>query len=187
MPPTLFCSIFLACGSCASVASPTVSWRLPIRLAAGFSALFFALHPLQVEVVAWAIGREMAIAGFFFILTLLCYLKAAENESVGSSPWGWMGVAWFLYALSLLGKEAALTLPFALLVLDVYPLRRLRGGPTEMVRTTGSSGMVGEDTFSAPGRGCCREGGLSKGAIGNDIYSGQTMVCCRDLLRCSIV
>src|SRR5262249_52014442 len=114
-----------------TVASSAVLWRLPIRLAAGFSALFFSLHPLQVEVVAWATGREIAIAGFFFILTLLCYLRAGENESAGSSPWGWMVLAWFLYALSLLGKEAALTLPFALLALDIYPLRRLKGGPRE--------------------------------------------------------
>jgi tetratricopeptide (TPR) repeat protein len=102
--------------------------NLPLRLAASFSALFFSLHPLQVEVVAWAIGREIAIAGFFFILTLICYLRAAENESAGLSRRDWMAGAWVLYALSLLGKEMALTLPFALLVLDVYPLRRLGGG-----------------------------------------------------------
>ena len=106
----------------------TILPNLPIRLAAGFSALFFSLHPLQVEVVAWAIGREIAIAGFFFILTLICYVRAAENESAGLSRRGWMVGAWVLYALSLLGKEMALTLPFALLVLDVYPLRRLGGG-----------------------------------------------------------
>ena len=110
-----------------SVSSSNVSWQLPIRLAAGFAALFFALHPLQVEVVAWAIGREMAVAGFFFFLTLLCYLKAAENESKGAPHWRWMGAAWLFYAMSLLGKEVAMTLPFALLVLDVYPLRRLGG------------------------------------------------------------
>lgn len=102
--------------------------ELPIRLAAAFSALFFSLHPLQAEVVAWTIGREVAIAGFFFILTLLCYLKAAENESAGLSRRRWMVGAWILYAMSLLGKEMALTLPFALLVLDIYPLRRLGGG-----------------------------------------------------------
>jgi protein O-mannosyl-transferase len=110
-----------------SVSSSNVSWQLPIRLAAGFAALFFSLHPLQVEVVAWATGREMAVAGFFFFLTLLCYLKAAENESDGAPHWRWMGAAWLFYAMSLLGKEVALTLPFALLVLDVYPLRRLGG------------------------------------------------------------
>lgn len=101
---------------------------IPIRVAAGFSALFFSLHPLQVEVVAWTVGREMALAAFFFILTLLCYLKAAENESAGLPRRQWMGAAWILYALSLLSKEAALPVPFALLVLDVYPLRRLGGG-----------------------------------------------------------
>ncbi|HSF59326.1 MAG TPA: tetratricopeptide repeat protein [Candidatus Binatia bacterium] len=101
---------------------------LPIRFAAAFSTLFFSLHPLQAEVVAWTIGREVAIAGFFFILTLLCYLKAAENESARLSRIRWMVGAWILYAMSLLGKEMALTLPFALLVLDIYPLRRLGGG-----------------------------------------------------------
>jgi tetratricopeptide (TPR) repeat protein len=98
---------------------------LAVRSAAGFAALFFALHPLQVEVVAWTLGREMAVAGFFFFLTLLCYLKAFENESKGAPHWRWMGAAWFFYAMSLLGKEVAMVLPFALLVLDVYPLRRL--------------------------------------------------------------
>jgi Tfp pilus assembly protein PilF len=110
-----------------SVPSATVSWKLPIRLAAGFAALFFAIHPLQVEVVAWTIGREMAVAGFFFFLTLLCYLKAAQKESMGALHWWWMGAAWAFYAMSLLGKEVAMTLPFALVVLDVYPLRRLGG------------------------------------------------------------
>jgi tetratricopeptide (TPR) repeat protein len=100
---------------------------LPIRRAAGFSALLFSLHPLQVEVVAWTLGREIAIAGFFFILTLLCYLRATENASAGLPSHGWMGAAWVFYALSLLGKEVALTLPFALLILDAYPLRRLGG------------------------------------------------------------
>jgi tetratricopeptide (TPR) repeat protein len=108
--------------------SDTTLPELPMRLAAGFSALFFSLHPLQTEVVAWTIGREVAIAGFFFILTLLCYLKAAENESAGRSRRRWMVGAWILYAMSLLGKEMALTLPFALLILDIYPLRRLGGG-----------------------------------------------------------
>jgi tetratricopeptide (TPR) repeat protein len=102
--------------------------NLPMRLAASFSALFFSLHPLQVEAVAWTLGREIAIAGFFFILTLFCYLKAAENASSGLPRRRWTGAAWVLYAMSLLSKEVALTLPFALLVLDIYPLRRLGGG-----------------------------------------------------------
>jgi tetratricopeptide (TPR) repeat protein len=108
-----------------AVSSPAVSSQLPIRLAAGFSAFFFSLHPLRVGAVTWIVGREMVVAGFFFFLTLLCYLRAAENESL---RWRWMNACWLLYALSLLGKEAALTLPLALIVLDIYPLRRLGGG-----------------------------------------------------------
>src|ERR671915_489519 len=53
--------------------SATGLLEFPLRLAAGFSALFFSLHPLQVEAVAWATGREIALAGFFFLVTLLCY------------------------------------------------------------------------------------------------------------------
>ncbi len=102
--------------------------NVPIRLAASFSALIFSIHPLQVEVVAWATGREIAIAGFFFFLTLICYLKAAESEPSAKSHRRWMGASWLFYAMSLLGKEAALTLPFALIVVDVYPLRRLGSG-----------------------------------------------------------
>jgi Tfp pilus assembly protein PilF len=104
------------------------SSQLQTRLAAGTSALLFSLHPLRVEVVAWTLGREIAVAGFFFLLTTLSYLKAAENESKGVRRWRWMGAAWILYAMSLLGKEAAMTLPFALLVVDFYPLRRLGDG-----------------------------------------------------------
>jgi tetratricopeptide (TPR) repeat protein len=105
--------------------SPARSWQVSVRLGAGLSALLFSLHPLRVEVVAWTLGREIAVAGFFFFLTLLCYLRASENRATGLPRYGWMGAAWVFYALSLLGKEAALTLPFALLVLDIYPLRRL--------------------------------------------------------------
>jgi len=113
---------------CLSLGTAGFLPNLPIRLAASFSALLFSLHPLQVEVVAWTLGREIAIAGFFFILTLLCYLRAAENASAGLPHRGWMGASWILYAMSLLGKEMALTLPFALLILDAYPLKRLGGG-----------------------------------------------------------
>jgi len=110
-----------------AVPSSSASAQLPYGLAAGVAALLFSLHPLRVETVAWILGREIAIAGFFFFLTLICYLKAAESESIGQSRWGWMSAAWMFYALSLLGKEAALALPFALFVLDVYPLKRLTG------------------------------------------------------------
>jgi tetratricopeptide (TPR) repeat protein len=104
---------------------PVVPGTVAMRAAAAFAALMFALHPLRVEPIAWASGRENVVSGFFFILTLICYLKAAHTVSPGSVNWRWMGAAWVSYALSLLGKGAVVTLPFALLVLDVYPLKRL--------------------------------------------------------------
>jgi tetratricopeptide (TPR) repeat protein len=92
-------------------------------LAAAFAALFFALHPLAAEPVAWASAVSDPLAALFFLLSLLCYL-AAVSESYRS---GWIAAAWPLYGLSLLSKASMVTFPIVLLVLDVYPLKRLGG------------------------------------------------------------
>ena len=109
--------------------STTDELKLPLRVAAGFAALFFALHPLRVEPVAWESGEDNLVAGFFFMLTLLCYLRAAAITETGLHRWVWMGGAWILYALSILSKALTVPLPLALLVLDVYPLKRLKTDP----------------------------------------------------------
>ena len=97
-----------------------------LRLGAGFSALLFAVHPLRVEAVAWASGRENVVAGLFSLLTLLSYLRAVAGlQTQSSAYWKWMTGAWLCYGLSLLSKVSGVTLPLILLVLDVYPLRRL--------------------------------------------------------------
>ncbi len=98
-----------------------------IRIAAGCSALFFAIHPLRVESVAWASERRDVQAGLFFFLTLLCYLKAVTGAKRNSSRW--LGLALVVYTLSLLSKAVGMTLPVVLLLLDFYPLTRLSGGP----------------------------------------------------------
>ena len=109
--------------------STTDELKLPLGVAAGFAALFFALHPLRVEPVAWESGEDNLVAGFFFMLTLLCYLRAAAITGTGLHQWVWMGGAWILYALSILSKALTVPLPLALLVLDVYPLKRLKTDP----------------------------------------------------------
>ncbi len=43
------------------------------------AALFFALHPLRAESVAWATERRDVLAGFFFLFTIVMYLRAAED------------------------------------------------------------------------------------------------------------
>ncbi len=100
-----------------------------LRVAAGFAALLFSVHPLRVESVAWATERRDVLSGLFFLSTLLCYLKAVAGERGDFTRWRNFALA--AYAASLLAKAGGITLPFALLLLDIYPLRRLRGGVKE--------------------------------------------------------
>jgi hypothetical protein len=103
---------------------------------AGLAALFFGLHPLRVESVAWVAERKDVLSALLGLGAVLAYLRFAQGTRPGpgasrgaflrSSRW-WLVLA--LYGGSLLGKATLITLPFALLVLDWYPLRRLaRGG-----------------------------------------------------------
>jgi Tfp pilus assembly protein PilF len=100
-------------------------WKL--STAAAFAALFFSIHPLRVESVAWATERRDVVSGFFFLATVYCYLRA--NTNLDSPSRGWFGAAFTCYILSLLGKATAITLPIVLLILDIFPLRRLDGDP----------------------------------------------------------
>ena len=102
------------------------NWRL--ELSAGLAALLFAIHPLRVESVAWATERRDVLSGLFYFLTLYFYLRAGEN-SHPSSHRRWLGAAVAAYLLSLMSKAMAMTLPVVLLLLDIYPLKRLAGNP----------------------------------------------------------
>jgi tetratricopeptide (TPR) repeat protein len=103
--------------------------ELALTLGAGFSALVFAIHPLRVESVAWATERRDVLAGLFLLWAVLCYLRAAAAAGSGGQRLRWMVAAVVVYGLSLLSKAGGITLPIVLLILDVYPLRRLGGGP----------------------------------------------------------
>jgi tetratricopeptide (TPR) repeat protein len=70
------------------------------------------------------------LSGFFFFLTLYCYLRAVSIAQVHPHrSWFWGAV--LFYSLSLLSKATAMTLPAVLVFLDIYPLRRLEGAPGE--------------------------------------------------------
>src|SRR5258706_4745447 len=99
----------------------------PLRLASGFAAMLFALHPLNVEAVAWASARGDVLSALFFFCVLLCYLNAATVRQ--EQYWRWMTAAIAGYVLALLSKASVAPLPAVLLLLDVYPLKRLGGGP----------------------------------------------------------
>lgn len=90
-----------------------------------FAALVFAIHPLRVELVAWVTERRDVLSRFFFLSSLLCYLKGAAEAKTNALRRLWMTAAVFVYGLSLLSKAAGVALPIVLLALDVYPLRRL--------------------------------------------------------------
>jgi protein O-mannosyl-transferase len=94
-----------------------------LRLGSIMASLFFALHPLRAESVAWATERRDVLAGFFFLLTVYTYLKAAEDRSQRRRWFLWASAA--CYAFGLLSKAIVMTLPLVLILLDTYPLRRL--------------------------------------------------------------
>jgi hypothetical protein len=83
------------------------------------AAAFFAWHPLRVESVAWVSERKDVLSGVFAMLTLWCYARHARTRSLAS----WLG-AFVCLALGLLAKPTLVPLPFALLLLDYWPLAR---------------------------------------------------------------
>jgi len=93
----------------------------------------FALHPTHVESVAWISERKDVLSTLFALLALSSYVRAVEKSvfpSATTSSTAFLSVrnclgALFLYALSLLSKGMYVTLPFLLLLLDYWPLRRL--------------------------------------------------------------
>lgn len=97
--------------------------RTIVQLCAAVAALFFALHPLRAESVAWATERRDVLSGLFALVTVLLYLKAAETH--GRRRIRFLVAAVASYVLALGSKSIVMTLPFALLLLDFYPLRRL--------------------------------------------------------------
>jgi tetratricopeptide (TPR) repeat protein len=100
--------------------------RARIPLAACFAALLFALHPLRVESVAWVTERRDVVSGLFYLLAILAYVRGFEPPERPIRRWNyWACLACF--ALAALSKEITITLPVVLLILDVYPLRRLGG------------------------------------------------------------
>jgi hypothetical protein len=107
-----------------AAATPTAGAGV-LSVGAATTALFWALHPLRVESVAWATERRDVLSGFFFLLAVLTYLRAGLARAPGRRWWfaGSVGC----YALALASKATVLLLPLALLVLDAYPLARLRG------------------------------------------------------------
>jgi Flp pilus assembly protein TadD len=92
------------------------TWR------SAFAAALWGVHPLRVESVAWISDRKDLLAGLFWILGLAAYLRYTRLPS-------WPRYAAFLglFVLGMMSKPVLMTLAFALLLLDAWPLGRLQG------------------------------------------------------------
>ncbi|MFC1770015.1 hypothetical protein ACFLZI_03060 [Nitrospirota bacterium] len=102
-------------------ATPGAASKDAVLFGAGLAAGGFALHPLHVESVVWISERKDLLFSVFWLGALILYVKytsAGSRKAVGMYM-----ISLFLFALSLMSKPMAVTLPAVLLMLDVYPLR----------------------------------------------------------------
>jgi hypothetical protein len=90
-------------------------------------AALFAVHPLRVESVAWASERKELLSGTFWMLTLLLYAAHARRPSTRV-----FGLVMISFALGLMAKPMLVTLPFVMLLLDVWPLQRLSAAGSDL-------------------------------------------------------
>jgi len=89
------------------------------RWPSAFVAFVFGLHPLHVESAAWIAERKDVLCGLFFILTLWAYVLYVERP--GALRYAAVVIA---FACGIMAKPMIVTLPFVVLLLDVWPLRR---------------------------------------------------------------
>jgi len=88
-----------------------------------FVAAMFAFHPLNVESVAWAAERKNVLSTLFWLLTMWAYIRYAEKPNIKR-----YGSMILFFILGLMSKPMLITLPFVLLLMDYWPLRRFKLG-----------------------------------------------------------
>ena len=115
-----------------------------------FVAALFAVHPLRAESVAWVSERKVVLSGFFFLLAIGVYAGYVEKRRASSfaSSFGkpteggdrgkgkpFYALVLVFFTLGLLAKSMVATLPFVLLLLDWWPLGRMKGSQRSEVRS----------------------------------------------------
>ncbi len=106
------------------IANSALVFLLLLRLMGRYGAslmvaILFAIHPLHIEPVAWISGRKELISTFFGILAVWAYLRYLKQPN-----WLHYGLVSLCLLLGLMGKALLITFPFALLLLDYWPLKR---------------------------------------------------------------
>ncbi len=97
-------------------------------------AALFALHPINVENVAWIAELKTLLSTTFFFLALAAYW----NYAVRPNRWR-MAVVGLLYVIGILAKPQVITLPFVLLLWDYWPLHRMLAGAPDALRGTATT------------------------------------------------
>ncbi len=94
--------------------------------ASAFVAAVFAVHPVQVESVAWASERKTVLSGLFWLLTMAAYVRYTRQPAFGRYI-----LVLLVFSLCIMTKPIVVTLPLVLLLLDYWPLKRIGGRRTE--------------------------------------------------------
>jgi tetratricopeptide (TPR) repeat protein len=91
------------------------------------AAAFFGLHPLRVESVAWATERKDVLFAFFYLLSLIAYLRSSRYRRQHSSKRGraWYWLSLVAFTLSVFSKPMAVTLPLVLVLVDFLVRRKI--------------------------------------------------------------
>jgi len=122
--------LFFLCRTLVRIALPVLAKENPLALnrSAGLAAALFAAHPLRAEVVSWVSCQPYLPSALLVMLAALVYLQNHDPGRAQAPRMARRGLPLLLFALAMSFKAVAVSLPVLLLILDVYPLRRLGRG-----------------------------------------------------------
>lgn len=119
-------------------------WRMTGKIGRSFMvALLFGLHPVNIESVAWVAERKTVLSMLFMLLALWAYVWYARKPGIGRQA-----CVDALYALALAAKPMVVTFPFILLLMDYWPLQRIKLQGAERARI--NDGHSPSETLSLP-------------------------------------
>jgi tetratricopeptide (TPR) repeat protein len=131
-------------------ANAVLVWRLLLVLrvpGAWLAAAVFALHPVEVESVAWIIERKNVLSMALALLSMLCYLRfdPAEGPVGGAAAaghWRWYWLSVLLFAAAMFAKTVVVTMPAVLLVIYWWKRGRISGGDVAPLLPLFASGIA---------------------------------------------
>ncbi|MGO9614109.1 MAG: tetratricopeptide repeat protein [Dissulfurispiraceae bacterium] len=105
---------------------PAAGGKLLTRslIVGGLTGLLFGIHPIHVESVAWVAERKDVLSACFELLSVICYIGYVGRQRDGK-PLIYYFASLCCFVLALMSKPMAITLPIILVIMDVYPFRRL--------------------------------------------------------------